>query len=167
MRRIHFLAPGLESTHKIVDELKDLGIEERHIHILAKRGTPLEGMPEASLLQKTDFIPALERGLALGGATGLLAGLVAISLSEIVIGGGALLALTLGGAGVGSWLSGMVGMSAGNSKLRAYEKAIEQGELLIMVDIAKDRIDELSRAVQKHHPEAEFEGTEPILPPPI
>jgi hypothetical protein len=70
MRRIYFLAPDIETTHKIVDELRTEGIEDRHMYILAKRDTPLEDMPEASEFQKTDFIPATERGAALGAATG-------------------------------------------------------------------------------------------------
>jgi hypothetical protein len=42
MRRIYFLSPDIETTHKIVDELRLEGIEDRHIHILAKRDTPLD-----------------------------------------------------------------------------------------------------------------------------
>ena len=73
--------------------------------MLAKRGTPLEDLPEASLLQKSDFIPAVQRGLALGGATGMLAGLVALALpaAPLVVAGGVLLAASLAGAGVGAW----------------------------------------------------------------
>ena len=67
MKRIYFLVPTVEIAKTIVDELLLARIEERHIHILAKHGTPLEDLPEASLLQKSDFIPAMERGLAVGG----------------------------------------------------------------------------------------------------
>jgi len=74
MRRIYFLAPNLEVSKKLVDELLLARIEERHIHVLAKRGTPMESLPEATYLQKSDFIPALEQGLAVGGLTGMLAG---------------------------------------------------------------------------------------------
>ncbi len=49
MRRIYFLAPNLETTHKIVDELRAEGIQDRHLHVLAKRDTPLGDMPEASV----------------------------------------------------------------------------------------------------------------------
>lgn len=52
MRRIYFLAPDIAITKKIVDDLLLARVEERHIHVLAKRGTPLEDLPEASLLQK-------------------------------------------------------------------------------------------------------------------
>jgi hypothetical protein len=48
MRRIYFLVPNIETTHKIVDELRSEGIEDRHMHVLAKRDTPLTDLPEAS-----------------------------------------------------------------------------------------------------------------------
>ena len=66
MRRIYFLVPDISVTKYIVDELMLARIEERHIHIIAKQGTPLEDLPEASLLQKSDFIPAVEKGPAEG-----------------------------------------------------------------------------------------------------
>lgn len=166
MKRIYFLVPDVSLTEKIVHELFEAGIEERHMHVLAKRNTPLHELPEATLLEKTDFIPAVERGLALGGVAGMLAGLVAIALpTGLVIGGGGLVAIALAGAGIGSWLSGMVGMNVGNTKLRPYEEAIERGEVLLMVDTPKARVEEIHQLVLKHHPEAEFEGTEPTLPP--
>ena len=109
MKRIYFLVPDIATTRKIVDDLLLQRVEERHIHVIAKRGRPLEDLPEANLLQKSDFIPAVEQGVALGGSTGLLAGLVAVALppASVVIAGGVLLATTLAGAGVGAWLGGM------------------------------------------------------------
>ena len=93
MRRIYFLVPDIAITKRIVDELLLSRIEERHIHVIAKRGTELEDLPEANLMQKSDFVPAVERGLALGGSAGALAGLVAIVLppASTVIAGGILL----------------------------------------------------------------------------
>ncbi|MDP2097767.1 MAG: hypothetical protein U1D70_00140 [Methylobacter sp.] len=93
MRRIYFLAPNIETTHKIVDELRAEGIEDRYLHILAKRDTPLEDMPEATEFQKTDFIPAMERGAALGATTGLLAGLVGLRFAGFAIAGGPVLGI--------------------------------------------------------------------------
>ena len=70
MRRIYFLSPDIATTKQIVDDLLLALIEERHIHVVAKRGTELEDLPEANLLQKSDFVPAVERGLAVGGSAG-------------------------------------------------------------------------------------------------
>lgn len=167
MKRIYFLVPDIDLARLIVNELLVARIEERHIHILAKRGTPLEDLPEASFLQKSDFIPAMERGLALGGTIGTLAGLVAVALgpfSLVVAGGGIVLASGLAGAGVGAWLSGMVGLNIGNTRLKRFEEAIEQGELLMMIDVPRDRAEQISKLVAIHHPEAHLEGTEPTVP---
>lgn len=165
MRRIYFLVPDIKTTHKIVDELRSEGIEERHIHILAKRDTPLEDLPEAGVTIKTDFIPAVERGVALGGTTGLLAGLVALRFAGFSIAGGPILGIIMAGATVGSLMGGLSGLGAGNSRLQQFEDAIEKGELLMLLDIPKDKIDEISKAITKHHSNAEFKGIEPILPP--
>lgn len=165
MRRIYFLAPNIETSKKIVDELLLARVEERHIHVLAKRDTPMEDLPKATHLQKTDFIPALEQGLALGGLTGVLIGLVAVALpGGPVLAGGAILATSLAGAGVGAFASSMIGSSAGNRRLKQFEEALEKGEFLFMVDVPKNRVTEIESLIKKHHPDAECGGTEPEIP---
>jgi len=164
MRRLYFLLPDLDLTHTVVDELLLARIEERHIHVIAKEGTPLKDLPEASLIQKSDFVPAVERGVAMGGATGIAAGLVAIALPGVVIAGGALLAMGLAGAGMGAWLGGMIGMDVGNSHIKQFESAVQDGQILVLVDVPKDRVDEIQKSVKKHHSEADFEGTDPTIP---
>lgn len=164
MRRLYFLLPGLDVTHQVVDELLLARVEERHIHIIAREGTPLKDLPEANLMQKSDFLPALERGIAMGGATGVVAGLVAMAFPGVIIAGGALLAIGLAGAGMGAWLGGMIGMDVGNTHIRQFEAAIEGGQVLVLVDVPRDRVDGIQDAVKKHHADADFEGTEPTIP---
>lgn len=165
MRRIYFLAPNIDISKKIVDELLLARIEHRHIHVLAKRGTPMESLPEASYLQKTDFIPALEHGLALGGLTGVLAGLVAVSLpGGPVLAGGAVLATSMAGAGVGALMSSMVGSSIGSRRIQQFQDALENGAFLFMIDVPRSRVEEIEGLVKKHHPDAECGGTEPEIP---
>jgi hypothetical protein len=166
MRRIYFLVPDITVTKRIVDELLLARIEEKHIHVIAKRGTPLEELPEANLLQKSDFIPAVQQGIALGGTTGMLAGLVAIALppASTVIAGGILLATSLAGAGVGAWLGGMVGMNVGNRRTKEFEDAIEAGHFLVLADVPADRVDEIEGLVKQHLPQVEVEKTEPKVP---
>lgn len=166
MKRIYFLVPDVATAHTIVDELLVNRVEEHHIHILARRDTPLEDLPEATMMQKSDFVPAVQRGLAVGGTTGTLAGLIGIALAPgaAVIAGGVVLASALSGAGLGAWVSGMIGLSVGNTRVKQFEKEIEEGQLLMMVDVPKARVDEITKLIRSHHPEAEFEGTEPHIP---
>jgi len=166
MRRIYFLAPTVASAKAIVDDLLLARIDEHHIHVLAKEGTPLEDLPAAKLAQASDLIPSLERGAAAGGLTGLLAGLVAVSFppAGVVLGGGALLGIALFGAGFGAWMSSMVGVGIPNSRLAEYEASIGKGELLLMIDVPRTRVEEVEAVVRRHHPEAELEGLEPNIP---
>jgi hypothetical protein len=167
MRRLYFLLPNTDVARDVVNELLLARIEERHIHILAKEGVSLGDLPEASLLQKSDFVPAVERGLTVGGATGALAGIAAMTFppAGLVLGGGAVLGIALAGAGIGAWVSGMIGSDAPNSQLKEFESAVENGDLLMMVDVPKARVDEIEGLIKKTHPESEIEGTEPTIPP--
>ncbi len=165
MRRIYFLVPDIRTTHKIVNELRSSNVEERQIHVLAKRDTPLEGLPEAGVTIKTDFLPAMERGVALGGTTGLLAGLVGLRFAGFALAIGPILGVLFAGATIGSLVSGLSGLAIGNSRLKQFEKAIEDGKFLLLVDVPKERIDEISASIVKHHPKAEFDGIEPLMPP--
>jgi hypothetical protein len=168
MRRLYFLIPSIDSAKTIVDELLLARIEERHIHIAAADHHALieAHLPEANLLQESDFIPAVERGVAIGGATGVVAGIAAVTIpgAALALGGGAILGIGLAGAGVGAWISGMIGISAPSSRLTEFESAIKEGNLLMMVDVPKKQVDEITDLVKKHHPEAHIEGTEPVIP---
>ena len=166
MRRIYFLIPDVRSAKSIFNELLLARIEERRIHVLAKEGTPLEDLPEARVAQSSDLIPALERGAAAGGISGLLAGALAVSFppAGLVLGSGALLGITLFGAGFGAWMSSMVGIGLPSGRLEKFDAAIARGELLLMIDVPRDRVEEIEAIIARHHPEAELEGLEPNIP---
>ena len=166
MRRIYFLLPSVDTAHKVVDELLLARIDEHHIHVIAKEDTPMGDLPQASLAQKSDVVPALERGIAVGGVTGILAGLVAVTFppAGLALGGGALLAIALAGTGFGAIMSTMIGVSAPNSRFKQFEDAINNGEILMLVDVPKARVDEIENMIKQHHPDADIEGTEPTIP---
>lgn len=164
MRRLYFLLPNLSVSRNVVDELLLARVAEKQIHVIAREGTKLGDLPEASLMQKSDFVPAVERGVALGGATGIVAGLVAIAMPGVVIAGGALLAMGLAGAGMGAWLGGMIGMDVENSHVKKFQNAVQNGQILMLVDVPKDNVDSIQESIRKHHPDVDFEGTEPTIP---
>lgn len=166
MRRIYFLLPDVEVARKVVDELLLARIDVHHIHVIAREGTAMMDLPEASIAQKSDVVSALERGIAVGGATGLLAGVVAVSFppAGLVMGGGALLGFALAGTGFGAWLSTMIGVSVPNTHHRQFEEAVKQGELLMLVDVPKARVVEIEEMVKQHHNDVDIEGTEPAIP---
>ncbi len=166
MRRLYFMVPSIDTAKTVVDELLLKRVDDHHIHVVAKEGTPMGDLPEANLFQKSDFIPAMERGLAVGGITGMLAGLAAMTFppAGLILGGGAVLGTSLAGAGIGAWISGMIGMDVPNTQIDKFEDAIEKGEILMMVDVPKERVAEIEALIQQHHPDADMGGTEPHIP---
>jgi hypothetical protein len=155
-KRLYFLVPDVDTCQVLVRELRELGIAEHSIHIVGNHFTPLEGVQEASFLQKTEFSHGLEVGLGFGGAAGLLGGLLAITFppAGLVLGGGALLASALAGAGVGALVSGLVAKDIPSRALRAFEDAIAAGELLLIVDVPRLQVDAVMDLIRTHHPGA-------------
>ena len=165
MKRIYFLIPTIEMAKTIVDDLLLARVNEGNIHVLAKRNTPLDNLPEASFLQKSDFIPALEQGMAVGGLAGIVFGLVAVTYSSnLQLNGSMVLLSALLGVGFGAWVFSMVGSSIGNRRLKQFAEAIENGDFLMMVDVPSQRVDGVEQLVKDKHPRAHFEGVEPNIP---
>ena len=159
MKRLYFMLPDTESCKKVVTELKSAGIPERHLHVVASLAVPLEDLPEATLLQKTELTHGIEKGIALGGVAGLLGGMlvVAFPVTGLVVGGAALLtAVTAGGAGFGALAMGLISKDIHSNRLAAFERDIERGHILLIVDVPKKDIEQWKKLVIEHHPEAEI-----------
>jgi len=165
-RRILYLIPDLASARRMMDDLLLARVEERHIHCLARRGTPMEGLHEASMLQKSDLVHGAQMGLILGAALGCVLGL---AVAYTMIGGeGARIITVLGlaflGALFGTWVSSMVGSAVPNSRLAQFQAAIDEGRILLMVDVPEWRVEEIRERLRAIHPEAEDRGLDPHVP---
>jgi hypothetical protein len=163
-----YLLPDLASARRMMDDLLLARVEERHIHFLARRGTPMEGLHEAGMAQKSDLVHGAQMGLMLGALLGCaLGGVIVYTLG----GGGAVgmpivtvLAAAILGALFGAWVSSMVGSAVPNSRLKQFHKAIDEGKILLMADVPEARVDEIRERLQSIHPEAEDRGLDPHVP---
>lgn len=126
----------------------------------------MSDLPEASLAQRRDVIPALQKGMAAGGVAGFTAGMLGMIYppAGLAFGGGAVLGLTLGGVIFGAVTSTMIGVSVPSTRIKKFDKAIKKGDLLLMIDVPKERMDEIEELVHSHHPEARDEGADPNIP---
>ena len=165
-RRLYFLLPTVASARQTVNDLLLARVEDRHMHVLARRGTDLGELHEANAMQKSDVVHGAEVGLVIGGVGGLLVGLFAvlappegIELRLITV-----LFTTVVMAVLGAWIASLVGASVPNSRLRRFEPALEAGTILLMVDVRPSRIAEVRELVRRHHPEASGGKLEPTLP---
>ena len=136
MKRYIYAFDSPESAHTAVIALRLNSIDEKAISLIARSDIQLEKIPERYLDASTDFVPALGRGVAIGGITGLFAGLVAMAIPPlgIAIGGSALLAFFGGGAILGAWSSALVGASVPDPIRRKFEDEIQAGRTLLVID---------------------------------
>lgn len=165
MERICFLSPNVEHAQQAIGVLRALGVPDKHLYVVARHGETFEGLPDAGP-EDDDFLPAYERGVAFGGVGGLLAGLYALAFppAGIVIGGGAVLLVTLFGAGFGGVLAGLAGAAFPSSRLAEFEEAIEAGSLLIMADVPKTEVINCKAKVRQVDPAIKLFGFEPPAP---
>jgi hypothetical protein len=165
MKRLCFLSPDVAHARAVVRDLKNDDIDERRIYAVGRLDTPLEDLPDAGP-ESNDFLPAFERGVAFGGATGLFLGLLAIAFppAGIVAGGGAVLLIGFMGASLGGLLTGMAGAAFPSSRLKAFERDIDAGKILIMVDVPLDRVTHVNALIQRLDPAVQIEGIVPPAP---
>lgn len=165
-RRIYVVCPDLQAAQQTMNDLLLARIDERHIHVLAKRDAPMEGLHEANVLQKTDLVHGAELGLVVGGAAGLILGaiLVFVPIHDAQLQLVTLLITALGGALFGAWVSSLVAAGVPNTRLLAFSRDIEEGKYLMMVDVPFHRVQEIQLLLEKRHPEDKGGGVEPSVP---
>jgi hypothetical protein len=166
MSNLYFLVPDQQTAHKVVDELRSIGLGDDEIGLVAREGVELEALPEADIGETSDVKPSVRRGIVTGGATGLMAGLVVnVIPGGLALGGLALAAATVAGGAFGAWVSSLVGISIPNSEVETYRGAIDQGQILMIVHAPRADQDSIRESVLMHHPDVVFGGPEPLRPP--
>ncbi len=166
-RRLYFVLPNVEISRQIENDLLLARISEDHMHFLGKRGTDLLDLPEATTAEKTDLVHGSLIGLVSGALVGALIGLGLYLFQDYVfpMEMGVILIFFLLGGVFGVWVSGiLIGSSTPNVKLREFEQAMQDGHILLMVDVPVERVDEIRNIVLTHHPEAEDHGKDPTIP---
>jgi len=166
-RRIYWLLPDLDSARRTMDHLLLARVDERHIHFVAREDVDLSGLHAANLLQTSDLVRSAEAGLCIGGAAGAVLGAVMAVFFPIVGDApqwGLIAVLAVVGGGFGAWSASMIGISTPSQRLKRFEGALEQGQILLMTDVPRSRVDEIEARLQALHPEAHLEGVEPNIP---
>jgi hypothetical protein len=162
---LYFLLPGLESAKTIERELLLAKVEDQHMHFLARAGINLGTLHVANLLQRSDLLHGMGIGMVAGGVTGAVAGfLISTTETGAALGLGSVLILATLGALVGTWVSGMIAVSIPNTQLRRFQRALDKGRILLMVDVPPKRVREIRQLILSRHPEAMAGGQEAHMP---
>jgi uncharacterized membrane protein YeaQ/YmgE (transglycosylase-associated protein family) len=164
--RMYVTLPDVASARQIANDLLLARIEDKHMHFLARRGTDLGELHEASYLQKTDTVHGAFTGLVVGGIAGVVGGFLLVSFPPggVTLHYISVLATALLGSMFGIWVASMVGLQVPNSRLKAFEQDIEEGKVLLMLDVPIARYDQVKEIILRTHPEAADRGMEPSIP---
>ena len=165
-RRLYYMLPNVPSARAMLDELLLARIEERRMHFMAKEGSLPADMPDANFLQKTDLVHGAQMGMMIGACAGLIAGtlLVLFPPEGLTLQTIAILIAGIGGALFGGWASGMNAAAVPNSRLAAFTERIEQGQVLLIIDLPLHKVHTIEALIADRHPEIAFGGVEPHMP---
>jgi len=157
-RRLYFLFSDTGQARTAVADLDGLGVDAGHMHVLARPGTDLSGLPPATERQRRDILKRLEQtlwggNLVLFGAA--FAGLVLAVVFGSVI--GMVLAVAVM---ITSFVSGaLFALRMPMVHLDEFHEALRHGELLLMVDVSRDRVEDVEERMRRRHPEAVTGGS--------
>jgi hypothetical protein len=142
-----YSTPHLEAAQVAIRAARSAGIPDSDLSLVARSDVELEKIPEERKDEHTDFAPAAVRGLAEGGATGLLAGLVAMAIPPLGVTLAGAAAVGAVSALVGAWASALMGASTPDPVRKAFEGEIEAGRILVVVDGEGPAIDKADSAI--------------------
>lgn len=142
-----FSTPDLETAQAAMDAARSAGVGDHGLLLVARSDIELESIPDERQEADTDMLPAAMRGIGYGGATGLLAGLVAFAIPPLGITLAGAAAIGVVGAMVGCWASALVGASLPDPIRRKFDAEIRAGNILLVVDAEPDVVAAAERAV--------------------
>ena len=79
----------------------------------------------------------------------------------IAVGGGLVALLTGYGAGVGALLASLAGAAFPSTRLEEFRDAIDEGQILVMVDVPKSEVTMFEILIKTLDPAVSVEGIEP------
>ncbi len=158
MNCLYYLAPTLDSTQKICDDLHAAGVKDFFLHVISKNesGLKTQHIHSSNYLETLDIV----RDGFIGAAIGLLVGLIGAALLMwfepfgpevpsfvymIVVGVATLF---------GAWEGGLTGIATENKKLAKFHHDIEAGRYLILIYARKKQGAAVRAMMRTKHPEA-------------
>lgn len=160
MKCIYFLAPTLDSTHSISDDLHDIGVNDWRIHVVSKdeAGLKKEHIHSSNYLETSDALA----GAATGAVVGLVIGFFAALLLAVSLSPGQPLPaftyvlITLFPAGFGLWIGALLRAKYEGKKIHAFHDEIEAGKYLFLIYAPEIKGDDIRRMMKIRHPESEL-----------
>ena len=158
MKCIYYLAPTLDSTHTISDDLHAVGVKDWYIHVVSKdeAGLQKDKIHSSNYLETSDALGGAVTGAIIGLVFGVLAALVLMVSSFGPNLSGFLYAIVvLAPAGFGLWEGALLRSKYDGRKIAAFHDDIEAGKYLFLIYTPESKGDAVRKMMQEKHPESE------------
>ena len=164
MNCLYYLAPTLESTRAVSDDLHAIGVKDWYIHVISndEAGLKKERIHSSNYIETLDIV---RTGL-LGAYIGFFVGMFGAFLLKATSAFGtntpliAYLAVMVFATLFGAWLGGMYGLGVENKKLSQFHDDIQSGKYLILIYSRKGSGETIKVMMRKKHPESEYVATD-------
>lgn len=140
-----------------IEELKRRGFYTDDISVIARNTRQADAIADDTGTRVPEGLASgAATGGFLGGLTGLLAGIGALAIPGIgpILAAGPIAATLAGaavGAGTGGLVGGLIGLGIPEDEARSYNKEIDAGRILLMVDAEAERASEVQEVFHSHH----------------
>lgn len=129
-----YSTPDLDVARAAMNAARGAGIGEDGLMLVARSDIELDAIPNDHKQADSDSTPAALKGVAAGGATGLLLGLAAVVMSPLglTLAGAGIAALA--GASIGGMASTIFGSALPDPVRQKFDDEIKAGRILLVVD---------------------------------
>ena len=163
MKCMYYLAPTLQDTQRISDDLHDAGVNDWFLHVVSKNeaGLKKEKLHSSNYLETLDLI----RDGFIGANIGFIIGVIGAALMMYFRPFGAdvplfVYLIVIGVATLfGAWEGGLLGVDTENQKLKRWHDQIEAGKYLILIYAHKGQGEVIKAMMLAKHSEARHVAT--------
>ena len=165
MKCLYYLARTLESTHRIFNDVRAVGVNDAFLHVISKdeAGLQKQHIHSSNYLETLDLI----RDGLIGAALGFIPGVIGVALLRYFEPFGPNVPRVVYFATVavailfGAWEGGLTGIATENRKLAKFHDDIERGWYLILIYTRKDQEVAVREIMRARHREAVLAAIDP------
>lgn len=165
MKCFYYLAPTLESTQQISEDLHEAGISDWYLHVVTKdeAGLARKRLHSSNYLETMDLLRTGFIGANVGFIAGVIGAGVVMYFEPFgpLVPGIVYFAIIAVATLFGSWEGGLYGVAKENQKLTRFHDDLKAGKYLILIYARKDREQAVTAMMQKKHPESQHVATDP------
>jgi hypothetical protein len=160
MKCLYYLTRTLESTRRISDDVRAVGVSDSLLHVVSKdeAGLQKEHIHSCNYLETLDLI----RDGLIGAAIGFVAGVIGVGLLQYFQPFGPAVprvvyfATVVAAVLFGAWEGGLTGIATENRKLAGFHDDIERGWYLILIYAPRDHEAAVRTMMRSRHRDAEL-----------